>query len=1021
MKRLVCILNLTYYLFFFPVVAVAQNPADLIPGQFLVTFRADAPPVMVAAELSRKHGFAVRHVYRFALRGMAIEVPRGTEQIALRALRRDPRVRTLGHDRYIHFVGQNVPTGVNRINAEPNIGTNTGHGVRVAIVDTGLDFTHPDLATNINTALSVNCVGGGGCNPGGQDNNGHGTGVGGIVAAVNNTVDVVGVGPQIELVAVKVLDANGSGSFTDVIAGLDYLTWLNQSNEMINVANMSLGAACADCTDNSTDPTIAAFHTAVRGLVNAGTTVVVAAGNSSADASSSVPASFDEVITVSAMGDSDGLPGSWGEPLCLFWFFDCFAPLADDSFALTAFGFSNFGPDIDVIAPGVGIPLLNLGGGTVTCNFVNLSTCSGTSFSSPHAAGVAALFIRDRLNKSEPAPFPGTVRQALIETGECYEGAGMIFHGTAGCSQVWPNDPDGIAEPLVRGDNIANFPSASVHDAAVTSISPPPLAVTNSTYQVLVGVENRGTGTETFDLSMSDNLFSIISNTPQTITLAAGASDTVSFDWTPTAAGNHVLTATASGVPGDADPSNDSKQAAFTVSDPTHDVAVTAISAPTPVPQGNMIDISVGLANKGTFDETFTVLVTVTPPTGGTTGMPISPQNVTLVPGASTTLTFVWDTTGASTGDHTLTADASLGAVTDDQLGDNSQSTLISLVAPSHDVALTSIISQSIVTQGDNLGISVTVANQGTFSETFDILMTDIPPQNGTPGTWASPNPQTVTLGPGLSNSSIFVWETTTASGGDHILRATAGPVIGEADSADNEMDKVVNVSALIHDVAILSVTARDPVTENEIVDVFVEVANEGTVQMTVTFQLDDFPPSGGNSGTVSAPQSVTLSPGEIQTLTFTWDTTGATVGIHTLSSIFSPVDSDSDPLDNTSVISSTVLLAAPSGLTAGADASVSGRGKNKVKTVWVELSWTDNSSSEESYVIERCEVVVNGRGRNKSTSCTYNFSLSVAANSVSYHDGTVASGTTYRYRVKGAHSVVGDSPYSSEVEAKTP
>ena len=984
--------------------AAAQKPGDIIPGRYLVTFQAEVTaPELAAQQLSRAHGFMVRHIYQFAIRGMAIEVPAGAELGILSALRRDPRVATIGHDRYIAAFAETLPKGINRINAEPGVGANTATGVDVAVIDTGLDFPHLDLAGNIDTARSVNCIGVG-CVAGGQDDNGHGTFVGGILAAIHNNIDVVGVGHQAKLISVKVLKSDGSGSFTDVIAGLNYVTGLAQSANPVEVANMSLGATCNVCTDNSTDPTIAAFHNAVRALVNAGTTVVVAAGNDGVNAANTVPASFDEVITVSAMADSDGKPGGLGPPVCFFWLLACFAAFPDDSFALDpVWGFSNFGPDIDVIAPGVQETSLNLGGG-VSCPPDALNCGSGTSFSSPHAAGVAAIFIRDRLNKGQPTPLPGTVRQALIQTGECHEGAGTIFYGTAGCSTVWPGDPDGIGEPLVRADNVVNFSSPAVFDVAVTSISATSPVLISSNNSVSVGVANQGTQSETFTVSLSDSLAATINNS-QTVTLAAGASNTLTFSWQPTVTGSHVLTATAGPVGGETNTANNSKSTTVTVNQITHDVAVLSISAPASVPQGETATVSVNVANQGTVDETFTVSLSDTPPSGGTAGTVSPAQNVTLLAGASTTVNFTWNTTGASTGDHTLNATAS-SVPGETNTANNSKNTLVSVVVPRHDVAVTSIISQSVVTKPDSLGILVNVANQGTFTETFTVSANDTPPSGGTPGTWSPAASQTVSnLAPGASTSLVFVWDTTGASTGNHTLTFTAG-LATDQDLTNNSKSTIVTVSDLTHDVAVNSVTAPASVTEGQNATVSVGIANVGTAQMTVTVTLSDFPPTGGIAGTVSAPQTVTLAPGASTTLNFTWFTSGASSGTHALSAIAGPVQNDTNPFNNTGSTTSTVLLAAPSNLTATAG-SIGGKR-------FVDLAWVDNSTDEDGFIIERCLV-------GKGGSCTFQQLATVGANVTTYRDSSVSGQKTYRYRVKAHKAGFPDSGYSNVAQVKTP
>jgi subtilisin family serine protease len=152
------------------------------------------------------------------------------------------------------------------------------------------------------------------------------------------------------------------------------------------------------------------MHEAICASVSAGVTYVVSAGNSAANASTSVPAAYDEVITVSALADFNGTPGGGGAPTCL--------SDVDDTIA----NFSNFGADVDLIAPGVCITSTWMGGG--------YDTISGTSMASPHVAGGAALYAA-----TNPGATPAQVQSAL-------EGAG---------SSDWDNsdDLDGTKEPLL--------------------------------------------------------------------------------------------------------------------------------------------------------------------------------------------------------------------------------------------------------------------------------------------------------------------------------------------------------------------------------------------------------------------------------------------------------------------------------------------------------------------------------------------------------------------------------------------
>ncbi|PWU24168.1 hypothetical protein C5B42_00520 [Candidatus Cerribacteria bacterium 'Amazon FNV 2010 28 9'] len=260
-------------------------------------------------------------------------------------------------------IGQIVPTGVARVGQDA---TNKGTGVGVAVIDTGIDLTHPDLVGNI--IANTTCVSG---TTNGNDDNGHGSHVAGTIAAQDNSSGVVGVAPEAKLVAVKVLDSSGSGTWSSVICGIDWVT-ANAATYNIKVANMSLGGAGSsdnNCGNTNGD----ALHQAICTSTAAGVTYVVAAGNSGSDVSTFVPAAYnDTVITVSALADSDGKAGGLGVPTSYG---------ADDTFA----SFSNYGSGVDIGAPGVSIYSTYIGG--------SYATLSGTSMATPHVSGAAALYI----------------------------------------------------------------------------------------------------------------------------------------------------------------------------------------------------------------------------------------------------------------------------------------------------------------------------------------------------------------------------------------------------------------------------------------------------------------------------------------------------------------------------------------------------------------------------------------------------------------------------------------------------
>ena len=350
-----------------PMIGQGGPPPQAAARDVIVVFYDDQLNVDgLAAEHGRLYGASVSQRYHSALKGYAARIP----QARLGDIQRDPRVAFVSEDRPVQAVAQTLPTGIDRIDAEgsSHFGTNTWNNIAVAVIDTG-SGPHADL----NIAGGRNCSTG---NPSNfSDGNGHGTHVAGTIGAINNSAGVVGVAPGIPIYSVRVLNNQGSGSWSSVVCGIDWVT-ANAARFNIKVANMSLGGGGADdgnCGNRNND----ALHKAICRSVAGGVTYVVAAGNDSANLAGFVPAAYDQVLAVTAVADFNGQPGGGAAATC--------RSDVDE----TAADFSNFAGSADaghtIAAPGVCINSTWKGGG--------YNTISGTSMASPHVAGLAGLCI----------------------------------------------------------------------------------------------------------------------------------------------------------------------------------------------------------------------------------------------------------------------------------------------------------------------------------------------------------------------------------------------------------------------------------------------------------------------------------------------------------------------------------------------------------------------------------------------------------------------------------------------------
>ncbi|MGC5360763.1 S8 family peptidase [Streptomyces sp. DT24] len=332
--------------------------AEAIPGSYLVTLRKDAGFQASTArgkQLIGEYGGKVRRTYTSALNGYAATLSSSQAE----RLAADPAVATVEQDQKVHATGtqNNAPWGLDRIDQAnlPLNGTYTypdsaGGGTTVYVLDTGVRITHQeisgrasygyDFVDNDTTA---------------QDGYGHGTHVATTVAGTT-----YGVAKKAKIVAVRVLGNDGSGSTSGVVAGVD---WITANHVASSVANVSLGGGVSTTLDNAVTKSIAS-----------GVTYSIAAGNSGAPASNYSPARVPTAITVGATTKTDAKAS-----------------------------YSNYGPLVDLFAPGSGI--------TAGWNTSDTATYTGdgTSFAAPHVSGAAAIYLTNH-----PGASPAAVASALV-------------------------------------------------------------------------------------------------------------------------------------------------------------------------------------------------------------------------------------------------------------------------------------------------------------------------------------------------------------------------------------------------------------------------------------------------------------------------------------------------------------------------------------------------------------------------------------------------------------------------------
>ena len=392
-----------------PVTDAAGRP--ITTGRYIVMLEHTADTASVTTRHRQRDGIRADRTFQRAIRGFTAKL----DTAQRRALLADPNVVAVVPDEVISVAGQVNPTGVSRVGARKSTVASINNvddrvDADVAIVDTGV-YRHSDL----NVVGGVNCTT---TNTAAwSDGNGHGTHVAGTVAALDNDFGVVGVAPGARIWAVRILNSDGYGLLSWYVCGLDWILAqkdpLDPGRPLIEAVNMSVAKSGSDdvnCGITNKD----VLHQAICRLYRGGITVVAAAANERSSASHYIPAAYNEVITTSALADTDGKAGGLGGNLCYSWgTYD-----RDDTFA----DFSNYGSDVDLIAPGKCIwSTLRTGG---------YGYSSGTSMAAPAVTGAVALY-----KASRPLATPAEVRESLRYLGN---------YGWATST-----DPDSIHEPLL--------------------------------------------------------------------------------------------------------------------------------------------------------------------------------------------------------------------------------------------------------------------------------------------------------------------------------------------------------------------------------------------------------------------------------------------------------------------------------------------------------------------------------------------------------------------------------------------